>query len=220
MLLFGVWGRKCFTWPMTKIVLVILFLCSLSAFPQATPVAVSTVTVSGNVVTVNTGAAHGLNAGQGFCTTGSSVPSEVLCAVVGSTPTATSFLYNFPAVVACASSCGTVQPAKKIVILQESHYQAIITIMLLFWNPNRSGILSAHQASMWAGSSAAESAAIANGRMFETSKSVILPDNATKAQRQQVIAAAWQAVQAEFDNNPQPAGLVPVNCFFDTSWSC
>src|SRR3954471_12297345 len=100
-----------------KTLLIIIALSALAFGSNATSVAVSTITVAGSTVTVNS-TAHGLTVNQGFCLT---APAG-LCNVVA-TSSANSFTFTQSAVTACASSCGTVTAGKKAIWLKTTTVQ-------------------------------------------------------------------------------------------------
>src|SRR5262249_12720661 len=121
---------------MRRLLLLLLLAVALRAFAaNAAPVTVSSTTVAGQVLTVNTAAAHGLsaaNGGQGACL---SAPSNV-CGGVVTAPTSTQYTLQVggTAPAACAVSCGTSVPAPQVVILQtQAVSQAEVMVTYVLW---------------------------------------------------------------------------------------
>jgi hypothetical protein len=155
--------------------LLAILLLSLPMFAAT----INTTTVAGQVITVNTAAAHGLsalNGGQGACL---SAPSNV-CGVVQSTPTSTQFtlLVAGTTPAACASSCGTSSPAPQVIVLSTAApTQGFTTYNWLNWitnqqpcpGPSTSAWVSANGS---AGATAAQKSAIQNGLFIEHSRTL------------------------------------------------
>src|SRR2546427_13112887 len=98
---------------MKKFLLSLLFLLLA---PPSFATSISSVSVSGSTLTVNS-TAHGLAVNQGMCITGSSIAVDNVCGVVVTVPNANSFTFVLTGGLLCAASCGSVNPAKQILIL-------------------------------------------------------------------------------------------------------
>jgi hypothetical protein len=184
---------------MIKKVLALLVVASSVAFGS---VNISTTTVSGQSITVNTSATDGFsaaNGGQGVCL---SSPANV-CGVVTSTPTGTQFVLlvagTTPA--ACASSCGTASPAPQVIVLSTSTTQGFTTWTWLNWvttqqpcpGPAASGWASANGSS---GATAAQISAIKNGLFIEHSRSLTLASSTVIATVETLIQSDYSTDQA------------------------
>jgi len=184
--------------------------------PLASPIAVSTITHSGNVVTVTTSAAHNLVANQGFSLT-SVVPTSfnVNC-TVASVPSSTTFTFNQTA-PATYTSGGSLLPAKECIILSVTVPQAgQFNIRYLLWLTTVSPI--AGGTSAWTGASAQENAALTAGTTIEVQRSVTFPSTSTQTEIITSMAADFAAQQAALAGSVQPGTYYGI--YFDgTGWS-
>jgi hypothetical protein len=208
----GLWKRK-------RIGLAVIFLalCPALRATTANPVALSGITVSGTTATVTTSAAHGLSATlpSAFCITGSAVSADNVCGVVSSAGTATTFTFNFPsswAVVACATSCGSVTPAPRWIVLttdsNSSPGNLIVTYLL--WiavsNPaphSGSSLWTAQGIS--AGATSAENNAIGAGYIKELTGQLVRPVGTSAASIETDLDTIWTNAQ-----NNQTVGTQPM----------
>lgn len=183
----------------------------------ATPTAISTATLAGNTLTVNS-TAHGLAVNQGFCINGSSIAADNVCAVVATVPNANSFTFTLVGVAACAASCGTVQPARQIVVLDTpGASQAEVTVNYILWLTTQQGV-AVSSTSQVVGATTAELAAIGAGRFKEVARpSKTFPSGTTLAQIKTILQADYVAQQAALAANVQP-GQFFGNYFDGVSW--
>ncbi|HLZ92937.1 MAG TPA: hypothetical protein VKQ28_14585, partial [Candidatus Acidoferrum sp.] len=150
---------------MEKLLLSLLLLFSAPRIfaATATPVAITGVTVAGNILTVTTLSAHGLSATlpSGFCIAGSSASADNVCGVVASVPTSTTFTFTLAGGAACAATCGTAAPAKRVIWLQTATVSGGYQVSYLLWLTTT--VPLAGRASSWSGASAAENNALSAG---------------------------------------------------------
>lgn len=175
---------------------------------NATPVSVSSTTVAGNVITVNTAAAHGLAVNQGACL---SAPSTV-CGVVQAVNTTTKFTLltenNTPA--ACASSCGTSYPAPQVIVLRTYQpSQGQLTVSYVLWLTTQQPC-PGPSTSVWtvasssAGSLPEQVAAISSGLFIEKQKSLTVASNTSTATLTVLLQSDYAMEQQAVANNAQP----------------
>lgn len=101
----------------TFLAIAFLFLTAILFATLATPASISSVTCAAGVCTVTTSSAHSIAAGNpGFCIVGSSIPADNICGTAATIPLTTTYTVNSAVMAACASSCGTSQPAPLFVI--------------------------------------------------------------------------------------------------------
>lgn len=192
----------------------VLFLClaaaALSFAAPATPVAVSTIAVAGSTVTVNS-TAHGIIANQGFCL---SAPASFCGTVV--TAAANSFTFTSAAVAVCASSCGTVVPAKQIVALAIS-MPPNQSAQFVCWLATTSAGAGRSGNSAWSGASAAENTAIANGTTIEIPQSYAVPPGTALADFKLFAQRSCANLQSQLNSGVPPAFLLG-NYFDGVGW--
>lgn len=195
---------------MKKILFATLLAFGMSLFgANATPTAVSSMTVAGNVGTVNS-TAHGLAVNQGFCITNSSQTADNVCGVVATVPTANQFTFDLSGLVACASACGTAQPALQAIVLSESAPdQGHTGVRYLLWLTTTQPC-PGPAASQWVaangsgGASQAENNAIASGMWVEKVKSQVFPSNSSAVALESFLQNDWAMEQQALANNIQP----------------
>ena len=199
-----------------KLRLVVLFLCATNVAHSAalTAVAVSSMSTSAGVVTVTTGIAHGLTVNQGICLsfgTGT-------CGTIATAPTATTFTLSGN--ITCVTTCGTVQAAPQIILLQATPITGTSsTVIVAFWLTTTTGI-TATRTSAWTGASSAQNTALTQGQFVEQihnytfSASDFASNNAVI---KQVLTDAYASAQTDFSNSPQPGSLYGV--FYNGGWS-
>src|SRR5581483_1099717 len=189
--------------------LCISFALSIASFAApATPVTVSSITVSGSTVTVNA-AAHGIAANRGFC-----LSTQSFCGTA-STSSANSFTFTSTSVVACASSCGTVSPAKQIVALNITmppNQEASAVCWLTTTSP-----VPGAGSSAWTGASTAEKNALAAGTTVEVQLQPYPVAGATLASFKSYAQNACAALQSSLDSGIAPA-LLLGNYFDGVGW--
>lgn len=164
----------------------------------ATPVAISTVSRSSNVVTVTDAAAHGLAVNQGFCIGGVTDSSFNVCSTVASVTSGTVFTFAQTAANG-SSSGGTTLAAKKLIILSTPNVSNGIEVRAVCWITTTAGVPAAAQ-SAWSGASTAELNALAAGN---TQEKVITPTygtGTTKANIQTDLQNQCNALQASLTN--------------------
>lgn len=188
----------------------LLLATTLTFAAPATPVAVSSIAVSGNTVTVNA-TAHGIAVNRGFC-----LSAQNYCGTASSA-TANSFTFAVAngTIAACASSCGTISPAKQIVALNITMPPNQIANFVC-WLATSSPVPSSGK-SAWSGASVAENNAIAAGTTVEVQPSPFPVAGATltafKAYAQQQCAN----LQSALDSGIAPAFLLG-NYFDGSGW--
>lgn len=203
---------------MKKLAFALLFLLSFAVPSRAlvAPTAISTVTVVGSTVTVNA-VAHGLLASlpSGFCISGSSVPQLNLCGVVA-TSIANSFTFILAAAPACASSCGSVLPAKHVIWLSTLTVAGGYQVNYLLWITTASP--AGGKQSAWTGASAAESAAVSSGAFMEVSRpGYFFPVGTNLATAETILASDWSEQQLLQTGSVQPGAF--FGDYFDgTGW--
>jgi hypothetical protein len=165
--------------------LLFLFLFSARAFAiTATPTAISTMTFAAGVLTVNS-TAHGLAANNGFCILGSSVAADNFCGTVLAVTNANTFTTKLSTGVACAATCGTVQPAKLFLIAGDPFQpaQGQINVTYCIWNTTATPLPVANGTSGCANGETnatllnEENSAIAAGTLIETHETRNFPGN-------------------------------------------
>lgn len=165
----------------------------------ATPVNITAISRTGNVVTVVTAIAHGLVVGQAGWLQG-----EVNDAsfngiyTVASVPNATTFTYNQTGANATPTAAGTIQPARQWVALDLYNGNGgELDQNFEMWFPVPSGSELAGASGSSLGSNhitADESNAIAAGRLFVIRKQVPFPVSYSGAQIQAFIDALYASI--------------------------
>ena len=192
-----------------------LLLATAAHATTATPVTVSTVTVAGNVVTVNA-TAHGLSATlpSAFCISGSSVTQLNVCGVVA-TAAANSFTFAMTGAPTCASSCGTVLPSPRVIVLSTPASAGGFTANYMLWIATTSPIGS--KATAWTAASTQQAAAVTAGSLQEMSRSQFFPVGTTLTQAQSYMVNDWTSQQSAQTSGLQPGAF--ASDFYDgTGW--
>lgn len=192
------------------ILLFILLLTAVTAFGQP----ISGVTVNSIVgtgtVTVTTAAAHGLAVNQGFCL---SAPLNS-CGVVATVPTTTTL--TFANGTACASSCGTIQAAKQIIVLNTTQVNALNwSANVLFWLTTTAPFPG--KSSAFTGATAPELSAISAGSFVEVERSYQWSVSQPIASIKTELQNDYTAAQTTFAQSIQPGQFLGV--FFNGGWS-
>jgi hypothetical protein len=189
---------------------VVLFLSALAFASNAAPVIVSTITVAGSTVTVNS-TAHGLAVNQGFCLT---APAG-LCNVVA-TSSANSFTFTQSAVAACASSCGTVTAGKKAIWLKTTTVQGGYEVAYVLWLTTTQPVAGTG-ASAYLSATSQEKAALLAGNFIEITRTQFFPLSTTLANAEAQLQNDYTAQQAALAASVQPGQF--YGNFFDTGWT-
>jgi len=180
---------------------------------SSTPVSVTTVTISSGVATVTTSAPHNIPANNaGFCLQGSTVSQDVLCGTAASVPSSTTFTFNSTTALACASSCGTAQPAKNFLVAGDPLTNSIglQQVTVCFWNyiltplPINNRTTGCAAAETNATLLTSENGALASGGWFETQMTLTFAATDTRAQIEQEFQRIQFAMQ-----NAIAAGIQP-----------
>lgn len=196
--------------------------CLLILLPAlATAATVSTIAVASGTVTVTTAAAHGFVVNQGVCASLTPV-----CAVLATVPTSTTFTFPQPSNVtvgACASSCGTVIAAPRIVVLDVgSPSQAQQSVHYLLWLTTGTPIPNAKTSAWKAGAgsvgvSAAQNNALSAGSFLEIEVTQIFPASQTTGQIQTFLQNDYTTRQSALAANTQP-GTYYGSVWDGTAW--
>lgn len=200
---------------MKKLTLFLLLLPTVCFAANATPVAISSTTVSGAVVTVNTAAAHNLSAANGGQASCLSAPSNV-CGVVVTAPTSTQFtlLVSSTSIPApCSASCGTAVPAPQIIILQTNAIsQAEVIVSYVLWITTQQPCPGS-ASSVWrsangsVGATTQQIQAINAGLIVEVVRSKTLPANTTIGALQTLLQNDYSLQQNAVATNVQPCAI-------------
>lgn len=201
-----------------------LTLAPLLHAANATPVSITTATFAANVLTVNTGAPHGLVVAtpSAFCISGSSVAADNVCGVVSTVPSGTSFTFPLVGGAACGATCGTVIPAPRIIILKTQSSFDFLTVNYLFWLASTTPIATATPTS-WtigassAGATSAEKNAIAAGTLVEVQGSKTFTLGTSQATMIADLQQIWTLSQSNLTANLQPAAFYG-QVFDGTGW--
>lgn len=194
--------------------IVLLVLCPLRMFAAtATPVAIASVAAAGNTLTVTTSAAHGLSATlpSGFCIAGSSTAADNVCGVVATSPTSTTFTFTLAGGAACAASCGTVTPAKRVIWLQTTTVSGGYQVSYLLWLTTTAPV--AGKTSAWGAASAAENNALSAGALIEIPRTQFFPAGTSLVNAETFMASDWTANQNALAASVQPGAF--FGNFFD-----
>jgi hypothetical protein len=188
----------------------VLFLSGLAFASNAAPVTVSSITVAGSTVTVNS-TAHGLAINQGFCL---SAPAG-LCNVVA-TSSANSFTFTQASLTACASSCGTVSVAKKVIWLQTTTIQGGYQVSYVLWLTTTQPVAGTGS-SAYLSATSQEKAALLAGNFIEISRTQFFPLSTTLANAEAQLQNDFNAQQSALAASVQPGQF--YGNFFDTGWT-
>lgn len=203
---------------MRKLFLILILAClapKANFGATASPVTVNSIAVAGNTVTVTTAAAHNLSATlpSGFCL---SAPANA-CGVVLAAPTGTTFTFSSGSVTACASSCGTVLPAKRVIWLQTTTVGGGWQVSYLLWIATTSGAVTGKN-SAWSGANAAENTGISGGSFIEIPRTGFFPLGTSLANAESTMANDWLAQQnAQAASGVQP-GQFLGNFYDGAGW--
>lgn len=165
----------------------------------AIPINITSISRTGNVVTVVTATAHGLAMGQaGWLQNVTSDTSFQGIYTVATVPNATTFTFNQAGVNATPVASGSVVPAKEWVVLSLSNnIGGEIDVMLEMWFPVTSGAELVNGSGSGLASnklSGDETQAIAAGRIVVMQKIVPFPTTYSGAQMQSFIDALYTAI--------------------------
>lgn len=200
-----------------KTLLKLFLLCVLAVpgFGQlATPVSVTSVTVSSTTATVTTGSAHGLSAGQGFCDLASSQSADIICSTVATVPSSTTFTYVSSTAVACSSSCGTNQPARRFIwanVDAQSDLGEFI-VQVCVWLTTATPAPLSGGSSACSSATANENAAIAAGTTVEKVYHILLPGSYALSDANTFMNKFQQSKQSAFANTVQPGAILGHSC--------
>jgi hypothetical protein len=185
---------------------------------QASAVVVSSIAISGNIVTVTTATPHGLAQNQGFSLTGISPVGLNQNNTVSTAPTSTTFTFNMANAPAYVSG-GSVIAAKQVVVLAvNTSTPGQIQITYVLWLTTTSPVARALATSSWTGASTQENAAIAAGTTIEVNKAHMLPVALGKVALELLLATDFASSQAAQASSTQPGQFYGV--YFDgTGWS-
>ena len=192
-----------------------LLLCFTSAghATTASPIIVSSTAVTGSTVTVTTAAAHGLVANQGFCNHSF---TTAYCGVVVSAPSSTTFTFTQTGAVACAATCGSIVPAKKIIWLVTNTVDGGYSVNYLLWLTTQQPVARAGATSAWPNAATEENNAIAAGTFLEISRTQFFPLNTSLANAEAQMVNDYNAQQSNLAASVQPGQF--YGNFFDTGW--
>jgi hypothetical protein len=193
-----------------KTLITLLVLSAFAFGSNAAPTAVSTITVVGSTVTVNS-TANGLAVNQGFCLT---APAG-LCNVVA-TASANSFTFTQSGVVACASSCGTVSAGKKVIWLQTSTVQGGYQVSYVLWLTTTQPVAGSGS-SAYLSATSQEKAALLAGNFIEIPRSQFFPLSTTLPNAEAQLQNDYNAQQSALAASVQPGQF--YGNFFDTGWT-
>lgn len=195
-----------------KTFLSIFLLLSVRMFAaNASSVAVTTITVSGGTVTVNS-TAHGIVANQGFCL---SAPAGV-CNVAATAAT-NSFTFAATGVSACASSCGTVTAAKRAIWLSTQTVSGGYQVNYILWLTTTSPV-SGSGTSAYTSATSQEKAALQLGNFIEIPRSEFFPLSTTLANAEAQLQNDYAAQQSQLAASVQP-GQFFGNFFDGIGWT-
>ena len=160
---------------------------------------VSTITTSSGIVTVTTSVAHNLIINQGFCLGFSSGT----CGVVETVPTTTTL--TFHGNIVCPTTCGTIQAAPQIIVLQAGQPSTNTwSLNVVFWLTTTSGVAGTGRTSTWSGASVAQSAALNAGSFVELTKSYQFSTTLPITTVETIITDDYQAEQSRISTSIQP----------------
>ena len=178
-------------------------------------VAVTSITISGNTVTVNA-TAHGLSAKQGFSLQGVN-PSGLNINATVATATANSFTFTMTSPPAWISG-GTIFPAKQVVVLSISAQPGGNQVSYLLWLTTLNPVPNSSLSSRFPNVSAQEVTAIQAGTTIEVGRNAFFPSSLSEATIEAYAAADFAGQQAVLEAAIQPGQFLGV--YYDgTGWS-
>lgn len=199
-------------------VLLFVACASIASFGTlATPSAISSISVSGGVATVTTSVAHNLVANNaGFCIVGSAQAQDNICGTATVTDS-THFTVNSSTMVACASSCGTSQPAPLFVLRGQQPSFGVITASGCMWTFVANGIpapnaVSACSSILPSAIQSEVNGAIASGQWIEQSISRPYPGNVSLPTIDNDLLALQLAYQNAQAAASAPGGIAGKQC--------
>ena len=177
-----------------------LFLVLFCAGVSFASTSISTVTCSGQTVTVNA-TAHGLAQYQGFSIQGTSVSTYNINSTAA-TVAANSLTFTLPNGTSCngSASGGTIQAAKQIINIGSAPTASgNITINYVMWlTTSKPTITTA--TSVWSGASAAENAAIQAGTTVEVSGSITVSPGTSAASISTTLTTTYSQIEASINS--------------------
>lgn len=184
-----------------------------------TPVAISSLSRSGNVVTVVTAAPHGLAVAEGFSIQGVTLDGSFnLNGTVATVPNATTLTFAQTGVNSSVAAGGTIAAAKQVVVLSVNALGPNNQINYVFWLTTTAPVPNSSLTSQYANASTQELNAIKAGTTIEQSGSMTYPSTYTKAQIQADLLIRYQSAQSTLANGTQPGQF--YGGFYDgTGWS-
>jgi hypothetical protein len=208
LLFFGCLTQRAFRW--VGVIAALLLATTLTFAAPATPVNISSIAVSGSTVTVNA-TAHGIAANRGFC-----LSAQSYCGTA-STSAANSFTFSVSngTIAACASSCGTVSPAKQIIGLNITIPPNQIANFVC-WLATSSPAATTTKSS-WNGATVAENNAISAGTTIEVVPQAFPVAGATVAAFKAYAQQQCTNLQSSLDSGIAPAFLLG-NYFDGSGW--
>jgi hypothetical protein len=202
----------------TSIAVALLLVSSVLAFGAAsTPVTISSITVASGTATITTSTAHNIpSTNAGVCLQGVSVAVDILCGTALTVPSSTTFTMSATqgnaTMLACASSCGTAQPAKNFLILGNPLLGALglQQVTVCVWNyiqtplaaPNRTSACASAETNSTLLTS--ENTALASGTWDEVVITLTLASSDTRAQIEQEFQRIQFARQTAISAGIQP----------------
>jgi hypothetical protein len=136
--------------------------------------------------------------------------------VVASVPTSTTFTYTQSGVTACAAACGSVVPAKKIIMLDTPQSGTGVDAHYVCWSTTQQPVPHPGTTSAWTGATSEENAAISAGVVMETLRSLPVPTGTTLAQAQALMLTDCNQLQSTLAGGVQPGQF--YGDYFDTGW--
>lgn len=193
-----------------RLILALTTFVSASYATNASPVPISSVARSANVVTVTCSSACGISPTFGFCIAGVTDTTFNVCGVAV-TGSGTSYTFNQTAANG-SSSGGTSTAAKQIIFLgtQTNGQEKVVSYLL--WNYTLTPLAQSN-GSTWPLASTNENNAIKAGLFVETSRSAQFANTANQGQIDQQAQNDWLTTQ-----NSLVAGIQPGTnngCFCD-----
>jgi hypothetical protein len=194
----------------------LLMLLASNVFALASPVAITSVSRTANVVTVNCATNCNIAPNQGFSVSGVTDTSFNTNGTA-TTGSGTTFTFSQSGVTA-SSSGGSVAPAKQVIVLQVTPSPNFIGVQALCWTTTINGIPQS-QGSQWIGASNLENNAIKAGTTIEQTLNVQpYPSSYSKAQIQADLQARCNSLQSTLSTGVQPGQF--FGGYFDgTAWS-
>jgi hypothetical protein len=212
---------------------ILLLACSVGVYAAtASPVNISSVTVSSGIATVSCGSSNcNINANYGFCIAGTSDSTNInICSTASTGTGGTSFTFATAASNETLGAAGTVIPARELIFLQENMATAgnIVTVPFLMWLTTTTPVPNSALTSAWATSTqvlpnvptGGYLKAIQAGTTIEVPMSIQLPVTSfTKADAQSVAQLWFLGAETALINGIQPGQYFgqfcdPVGCSF------